>query len=190
MRVSKQQMAVNRERIVEAASRAFRAQGFDGVSVAEVMQAAGFTHGGFYSHFASKEDLMAQACDHAMQEKARLWGTEFHFDPARPLRSMAGRYLTLRHRDDPGAGCPLASLATDATRQAPEVRHAFTQGLRDLVAAISSKLPGRTPAAKRRAALAAWSTLVGAMVLARAVDDPQLSDEILRAVAAHLSEPG
>lgn len=189
MRVSKQQMAVNRERILEAASRAFRARGFDGVSVAEVMQEAGFTHGGFYSHFASKEDLMAQGCRHAMQEKARFWGTEFRFDPAHPLRSVVARYLAPWHRDDPGAGCPLASLATDATRQAPEVRHAFTQGLRDLVAAISAKLPGRTQAAKRRAALAAWSTLVGAMVLARAVDDPQLSDEILRAVSAHLSEP-
>ena len=188
MKVSREQAAQNRERILAVAAQRFRERGFDGIGVADLMKQAGFTHGGFYGHFASKEELMAQACAHAFAEKVALWYDERELDVERPLASVATYFLTAEHRDDPGTGCPTATLAIDVSRQAPSIRRAFTDGLRQLVEFLTAKLPGRSKVAKRRKALAAWSTLVGAMMLARAVDDPDLSDEILNAVAAFISD--
>jgi TetR/AcrR family transcriptional regulator, transcriptional repressor for nem operon len=187
VKVSREQAAKHRERILEVATKRFRERGFDGIGVADLMQQAGFTHGGFYGHFSSKEELMAQACTRAFAEKATLWQEERELDVDRPLASVAKYYLTAEHRDDPGSGCPMATLAIDVSRQAPPVRRAFTEGLRQLVEFLTAKLPGSSQAAKRRRALAAWATLVGALMLARAVDDPELSDEILHAVSASLS---
>jgi TetR/AcrR family transcriptional repressor of nem operon len=103
------------------------------------------------------------------------------------LASVATYYLSAGHRDDPGSGCPTATLAIDVSRQAPPIRRAFAEGLRHLVEFLTGKLPGRSQVAKRRQALFAWSTLVGTMILARAVDDPEFSDEILSAVSESLS---
>jgi TetR/AcrR family transcriptional repressor of nem operon len=187
VKVSREQAAKHRERILDVAIKRFRERGFDGIGVADLMQQAGFTHGGFYGHFSSKEELMAQACTRAFAEKAALWQEERELDVDRPLASVAKYYLTAEHRDDPGSGCPMATLAIDVSRQAPPVRRAFTEGLRQLVELLTAKLPGSSQAAKRRRALAAWATLVGALMLARAVDDPELSDEMLHAVSASLS---
>ena len=187
MKVSREQAAKHRERILDVAAKMFRERGFDGIGVADLMQQAGFTHGGFYGHFASKEALMAQACARAFAEKVALWHEERELDVDRPLASAATYYLTAAHRDDPGTGCPMATLASDVARQAPSIRRAFTEGLRQLVELLTAKLPGSSQAGKRRSALAAWATLVGALMLARAVDDPELSDEILHAVSASLS---
>jgi TetR/AcrR family transcriptional regulator, transcriptional repressor for nem operon len=187
MKVSREQAVKHRARILDVATKRFRERGFDGISVADLMQQAGFTHGGFYGHFSSKEELMAQACTRAFAEKAALWQEERELDVDRPLASLATYYLTAAHRDDPGSGCPMAALAIDVSRQAPPVRRAFTEGLRQLVELLTAKLPGRSQAAKRRSALAAWATLVGALILARAVDDPDLSDEMLHAVSASLN---
>ena len=112
---------------------------------------------------------MAQACTRAFAEKAALWQEERELDVDRPLASVAKYYLTAEHRDDPGSGCPMATLAIDVSRQAPPVRRAFTEGLRQLVAFPTAKLPGSSQAAKRRRALAAWATLVGALMLAKAI---------------------
>jgi TetR/AcrR family transcriptional repressor of nem operon len=187
VKVSREQAAKHRERILDVAAKMFRERGFDGIGVADLMQQAGFTHGGFYGHFASKEALMAQACARAFAEKVALWHEERELDVDRPLASAATYYLTAAHRDDPGTGCPMATLASDVARQAPSIRRAFTEGLRQLVELLTAKLPGSSQAGKRRSALAAWATLVGALMLARAVDDPELSDEILHAVSASLS---
>jgi TetR/AcrR family transcriptional repressor of nem operon len=187
VKISREQAAKNRERILEVAAHVFRERGFDGIGVADLMKRAGFTHGGFYGHFASKEALMAQACAHAFAEKISVWSEERELDVDRPLASVAKYYLTTKHRDDPGTGCPTATLAIDVSRQAASVRHAFTEGLRQLVEFLTAKLPGRSQAAKRSKALSAWSALVGAMILARAVDDPELSDEILHAVSESIS---
>jgi TetR/AcrR family transcriptional regulator, transcriptional repressor for nem operon len=187
MKVSREQAVKHRARILDVATKRFCEHGFDGIGVADLMQQAGFTHGGFYGHFSSKEELMAQACTRAFAEKAALWQEERELDVDRPLASLATYYLTAAHRDDPGSGCPMAALAIDVSRQAPPVRRAFTEGLRQLVELLTAKLPGRSQAAKRRSALAAWATLVGALILARAVDDPDLSDEMLHAVSASLS---
>jgi TetR/AcrR family transcriptional regulator, transcriptional repressor for nem operon len=189
MRVSREQVAKNRERVLDVAARLFRERGFDGVGVSDLMKAAGLTHGGFYGHFASKEDLMAQACARALAGSLDRWSRLADDAPEGPLRALAASYLCAAHRDYPGEGCLLAALGTDASRQAASVRRTVTDGLRCLVAALAKLIPGRSEAMKRERALATLASLVGAIVLARAVDDAALSDEILKAVSATITGP-
>src|SRR5437870_9078504 len=113
MKVSREQAAQNRERILHAAAQLFRERGFEGVGVADLMKEAGLTHGGFYGHFSSKEDLMAQACARASARSRSLWSKLAERSPQDPLSEIAGVYLTSRHRDNPGEGCLMAALATD-----------------------------------------------------------------------------
>lgn len=189
MRVSREQAAKNRERVLEAASALYREHGFDGVGVAEVMRSAGLTHGGFYGQFASKEDLMAQACAHALEDAARGWREIAGQAPQAPLDAVVDRYLSTGHRDHPGIGCALAALGPEAARQGPPVRRAITQGTRSRIELIASLMPGRPGVAKRRRAVHALSSLVGAMVIARVVDDEALSQEFLETVASSLRGP-
>jgi TetR/AcrR family transcriptional repressor of nem operon len=190
MRVSREQAAKNRERVLDVASRLFRERGFDGVGVAELMRAAGLTHGGFYGQFASKDDLIAQACERSISAGLERWSRLAADAPRGALRAIAANYLSAAHRDGPGAGCLLAALGTEASRQAAPVRRAVTDGVRSLVAALTRFGPGRSEAARRERAIATFASLVGAMVLARAVDDAELSDEILAAVSASIAGPG
>jgi TetR/AcrR family transcriptional repressor of nem operon len=192
MKVSKEQMAENRERILDAAAQLFREKGFDGIGVADLMKSAGLTHGGFYGHFASKDDLMAHATERALQRLQEAWGALARAAQAQgedPRAAIEAAYLSARHRDAPGHGCLLAALGSDAARQGPAVRQAVTDGVRQQIEGLSTLVPGRTKAARRQRALADYASLVGAMVLARAVDDPELSDEILQATAAALGVP-
>ena len=184
MRVSKEQAAESRERILDAASKLFREHGLDGIGVADLMKSAGLTHGGFYGHFASKEDLMAQACTRALSRSVERW--EKLSEQDQPLSAIVKNYLSRRHRDDPGGGCALPSLGGDVARQGPPVRRAFTDGVKSLVGILARAVTGRTPAARRKKALAICASLIGGVVLARAVDDRELSDEILDAVSASL----
>ncbi|WP_236002401.1 TetR/AcrR family transcriptional regulator [Paraburkholderia elongata] len=163
-------MAKNRGKILEVAGHLFREKGFEAVSVAEVMNAAGLTHGGFYGHFSSKDDLIAQTLANLMTGDATG-----DFD----LSCYIDEYLSPRHRDNPGAGCPTAALVADTTRQAQAARAALTAGMRAQIDRISKSSPGSDSAQKRRAAIGTWAAMVGAMVLARASDDPVLSDELL-----------
>src|SRR6478752_6852590 len=130
MKVSREEAAANRERIVDVASRLFREKGFDGIGVADVMKEAGLTHGGFYGHFGSKEDLMAEAASLAIRESRERWARRARAAGGDALEALASLYLTPRHRDDPGHGCAAAALATDASRQGFGVRRAVTEGLR------------------------------------------------------------
>jgi TetR/AcrR family transcriptional repressor of nem operon len=170
MRVSREQVAKNRQAILEAAARLFRARGFEAVTVAEVMQAAGLTHGGFYSYFPSKDALIAEALATAVSA-----ATEDEIDLARYARG----YLSRRHRDDIAGGCSTAGLGGEALRQGPEARAAMTAGLKRQIARFSRTAPGEDEAAKRRAAIGSWSAMVGAVILARLCDDAALSDEVL-----------
>lgn len=192
MKVSKEQMADNRERILDTAAQLFREKGFDGIGVADLMKSAGLTHGGFYGHFASKDDLMAQATERALGRLQSAWA-QLARDAAdqgqEPLAAIETAYLSTRHRDAPGQGCLLAALGGDAARQGPAVRQAVTEGVRKQVEGLATLVPGRTKAVKRQRALADYASLVGAMVLARAVDDEDLSNEILRAAAVSLRLP-
>jgi TetR/AcrR family transcriptional regulator, transcriptional repressor for nem operon len=177
MKVTREQAAENRERILDAAAKLFRRHGLDGIGVADLMKDAGLTHGGFYGHFASKEELMAQALARALGRSVQKW-------QERTLPELTQSYLSTRHRDNPGGGCAIATLGNDVSRQGAPVRRAFTDGVRALVDVLAGLLPGRNAVARRRKALATYSAMVGALVLARAVDDPRLSGEILDAVSS------
>lgn len=192
MRVSKEQAALNRQRIIDTASRLFRERGIDGVGVADLMKEAGFTHGGFYNHFPSKEALAAEACGAAFE--GALSGLLEALSQGKgrsgaALSRYVEQYLTPRHRDDASGGCPMAALAVDAGRQAEEVQAAYATGLESVVSVFARQLSELEPedtggeAASRERALRLVSEMVGALVLARAVADaqPELSEEILRA---------
>lgn len=178
MKVSREQMQANRKRILDAAGEKFREKGFDAVSVAEVMKAAGLTHGGFYGHFASKDDLIAQTVSHLTTEslQGRGGGLDAYIDA----------YLSPGHRDDRGGGCPTAALAADAPRQSPDGRAAMSQGVRAQIDRFSRAISATPDEADRQAAIGAWAAMVGAVILSRAVDDEALSDEILTATRASL----
>src|SRR5579884_1543497 len=179
MRVSREQAAENRKRIVEAAGALFRTRGFSGIGVADIMKAADLTHGGFYGHFSSKDDLVAQACREAMVRAVANWERTAAQAQGDPFAALLKRYLTSDHRDDRGHGCIFAALGGDAARSGPMVREVFADGLDQLIEILARCAPGATKAARRRKALAAMSGLVGALLLARAVGRPELSDEIL-----------
>ncbi len=187
MRVSREQAAQNRERIVETASRLFREKGYDGIGVADLMKSAGLTHGGFYGHFASKEDLLAEAFGKAMEHSAETWRKLLSEKPAKPRAALAHMYLTAKHRDNPGKGCALAALGPDVSRVGPEVRQAMSDSFQAQLDALAEALPG-DPAQKRRDAIATYATMIGGLVLARSVADKTQSDEILAAVLASLEQ--
>ncbi|WP_026792320.1 TetR/AcrR family transcriptional regulator [Pleomorphomonas oryzae] len=177
MKVSREQMAEHRARILEAASRLFREKGFEAVTVAEVMKAAGLTHGGFYGHFASKDDLVAQALAHALE--ASLGKTS-------DARAFMDDYLSPEHRDNPGKGCPTAGLAAETRHEGSAAQSAMTAGLRQQIDGLNRALSGKNDADKRRKAIGTWAAMVGAVILARAVDDPALSNELLDETRAWL----
>jgi TetR/AcrR family transcriptional regulator, transcriptional repressor for nem operon len=181
MRVTREQAAANRERIIETAGELFRSKGFSGIGVADIMQAADLTHGGFYGHFASKDDLIAQASRRSMLRTERNWRKAVAEAGGDAFSTLLTRYLSPRHRDDPGHGCAFAALSGDAARCGKPVREAFAEGLEPLIDILSGLVGGRTKAARRRKAIAALSELIGALMLSRAVGDAELSDEILDA---------
>lgn len=189
MRVSKEQAAENRDRILDNAARLFREHGFDGIGVADLMKSAGLTHGGFYGHFKSKEDLMAQAATRALEQSMQSWNSVLAEDGKDMLGRYLDLYLSAAHRDDPGAGCATAALAAGAARQGAPVREVVTAGIRRFIAGLQRVIGGDAGAdAQRERAITTLSAMVGALVLARAVDDPALSDEILHSVSRRLRE--
>lgn len=178
MKVTKAQAQANRAHIVETASALFRERGYDGVSVADLMSAAGFTHGGFYKHFGSKADLMAEAASCGFTNSAeRVAGMD--------LQTFLGYYLSREHRDGSGQGCTMAALCGDAARQPTSVREAFEAGIEARLAAGAEQQDQTDVGANerdraRRIALIAQA--VGAIVLSRSCpDDAALADEILDA---------
>lgn len=170
MKVSREQMAENRRRILDAASSMFRDRGFDAVSVAEVMKAAGLTHGGFYGHFDSKDDLISQTLANALAADG-VEGGDF--------QAYIDSYLTPRHRDNAARGCPTAALAAAIRHQTPAALAAMTEGLRAQIDRISRSIPNKDHDEQRRIAIGSWAAMVGAIILARATNDTGLSDEIL-----------
>ncbi|WP_441234575.1 TetR/AcrR family transcriptional regulator [Bradyrhizobium sp. 930_D9_N1_4] len=176
MRVSKEQAAKNRERILEAASRLLRERGISGMGVDALADAAGMTHGSLYSQFGSKERLVEEAVAHAIVAKGREVPEEF------ALGDYVSEYLSTGHRDQPGSGCPFAALSCEISRQSGGVRDRFTAGVRGMIRLLSSRITSALkPRQREEEALAMAASLVGALVLARAVNDPKLSDDILRA---------
>jgi len=173
-----------RERLVRAAYELFTKKGISQVGVDAIVARSGCAKASLYANFKSKEDLMAQACERALAELVAGWGEVVGRADGDPLTAVVAGYLSASHRDDPGNGCVLAALGTDLARKGPAVRHGVTEGMRRFIALLTRIVPGRSRVARRKRALALYASLVGAMVLARAVDDPALSKEILQAVAA------
>ncbi|WUR15193.1 TetR family transcriptional regulator [[Empedobacter] haloabium] len=176
MKVTKAQAQANRARIVETASTLFRERGYDGVGVADLMAAAGFTHGGFYKHFGSKGDLMAEAAACGIAQTVAL-------SEGADLARFVRVYLSREHRDARATGCTLAALSGDAARQPEAVRATFAAGIENLLAALgAATAPDDAGATERRARyLDVLAHAVGALVMSRACpDDAPLADEILQ----------
>ncbi|MFZ6648808.1 TetR/AcrR family transcriptional regulator [Undibacterium sp. TJN25] len=177
MKVSREQYEANQQRILEAAGRLFREHGYDAVTLAEVMKAAGLTHGGFYGHFKSKGDLIAQALAYRNSKpKAEVGPVAF-----------AENYLSARHRADRAGGCNIAGLGSETTRQPPAARAAMTETIRSRIDGFARNTPGGSDAEKRRIAIASWAAMVGAVIMARVSDDPELSDEIINETRAQIA---
>ena len=190
-RVSRAEAESHREQITEASSRLFRERGIKGVSVADLMGAAGLTHGGFYGHFESKDALAGVAVARAFEQSAERWNKRIAAKPDDAARRavLVDKFLTPQNVKDVGMSCASVSLATDVTRepaQAP-IRSAYLDGLESLVQILSSVEEGPDAAARRSAALADFATLAGALMLARATEGAPLSAEILAAARARLT---
>lgn len=176
------------ERIVEAAARAIRRSGYDGASVNEIMSDAGLTHGGFYAHFASREAMLAEAADRAgadgIANSARVAATA---PPEQALRQLLRAYLSKEHVLNVENGCPVAALGSEMPRQAPAVRHAATRRIKEMIDVVARQSPDWGQPGAHERALAIVATMVGALLLARAVDEPKLSDALRLAALKHLS---
>lgn len=190
MRKSKQEAARTRERIVETAALEFRRNGIAGTGLADLMAAAGLTHGGFYRHFRSKDQLVAEACAAAMEAGAKTSAAALsHHRKRNGVEALAANYLSKTHRDDRSGGCPLAALGSELVRADENTRSVLTEGLLKYADLIASQLEGMRPDDAKRRALAALSTMVGALILARIVTDPKLSAVLLREAEKHVTIP-
>lgn len=178
MRVTREQAEKNRAHVVDVAGAQFRAHGFDGIGVADLMKAAGLTHGGFYNNFPSKDALAVEAVTRVFAETTtRMRERAAASDD--PLRAAVELYLSPQHRDSPAFGCAIAALSQDAARGSTALHQAFEAGIEaylDLITELA--------AVSRTEAMAIYATMVGALSLSRTVLDPTLSDEILASAAA------
>lgn len=186
MKVTKEKAAAHRAAIVKSASNLFRARGIDRVGVAEVMQAAGLTHGGFYGHFASKDALVSEACSAAFAEGVERVSRDTD------LGAYVTRYMALLGRDPTLGGCPIASLGGEITHQDAEVQAQFAAGLASYLDSVTALLRRSTDLSAEEArtqAIGTLAALVGGMVLAKSMEQarPDISAEILAAMPQTLA---
>lgn len=182
--------AQTHDRIVQAASRAIRRQGYGGIGVADLMKEAGLTHGGFYAHFDSKTDLLAEVAETTGAESlARLSRIAARAPDGDGFTAIVDAYLSPKHVASPDTGCPVAALGSELPRQAAPVRRAATQRMKEVVDLLGRQLPGWAEGAGREQALAAYCTLVGALTIARAVDDPEMAEAVCAAARTALLGP-
>ncbi|PFH12415.1 AcrR family transcriptional regulator [Collimonas sp. PA-H2] len=190
-RATQSRKEATHERIVEVAARAIRRSGYAGTGVADIMKEAGLTHGGFYAHFASRETLLAEAADRAGAEAVGLSANiAAAAAPGQSLQELMRAYLSQQHLEDVENGCPVAALGSEMHRQAPEVRHAATRRIKEMIDVVARQLlDWGTPGAHEQAMFMV-SSMVGAMVMARAVDDSRLSEALREAALKHFSGVG
>jgi TetR/AcrR family transcriptional repressor of nem operon len=187
---SKADKAKTHKRIVSIASKKFREEGLAGVGIAELMKAAGLTVGGFYKHFDSRDDLVAEAVSSAFGGWKRRVDAAACGGPPLSLAKLIDDYLNAAHRDDPGTGCAFSALAPEIARSDKHTRALTTEQVRNDIQLVAGLIPGRDAHAARSQAILTFSALVGAMSLARTVSDEALSREILRTVAELLKNLG
>jgi TetR/AcrR family transcriptional regulator, transcriptional repressor for nem operon len=186
MGYSKAQKTRTHKRIVSIASKRFREKGLDGFGIAELMKEAGLTVGGFYKHFGSREDLVAEAVNSAFGGWQRRLDSAKSGGGSVSLAKLIDEYLNETHRDNPGSGCAFSALAPEIARSDKQTRSLTSKQVRSDVQLIATLLPGRDKRVARSRAILIFSALVGAMSLARAVSDEALSREILENVGALL----
>jgi AcrR family transcriptional regulator len=179
------------ERILETAARAIRRGGYGGAGVAEIMKEAGLTHGGFYAHFDSREEMLAEAADRAGADgMAMLARVAALAPPKKALEAMLRTYLSKEHVEAIETGCAAAALGSEMPRQAPKVRRAATRRIKEMIDLVARQLPDWGQPGAHERALVTVSTALGALVLARAVDDPKLSTALREAALNHLIPTG
>ena len=183
MRVSRTQAEENRQAVINAASRLFREHGFDGIGLKDLMKSAGLTQGAFYKQFASKDDLAAQASERAFECGIRRWAAAVEANPKDPLGAVSALFLSMGHRDERGDGCPVVALGADAARQGPDVKASFEAGIRKYLEMLGPWLGESDGEDTTDKAMAVLSTMVGATVLSRAVNDERLAKRFLQAAA-------
>lgn len=183
MRVTRQQAEENRQTVIDVASRLFRQHGFDGIGLKDLMAGAGLTQGAFYKQFESKDDLAAQASRRALERASDRWSAAAESRPEDPLSAVVDFYLSMGHCAEKADGCPVVALGSDAARQGPDVKASFEAGIREYLEMLGGwvgKADDDEPDGK---AMTILSTMVGAMVLSRAVNDEQMSRRFLEAAA-------
>ena len=179
------------ERIVSAAARAIRRSGYGGTGVADIMKEAGLTHGAFYAHFASREAMLAEAADRAGAESVAAVASAAANVPAdKALAAILRAYLSKEHVEHAELGCPVVALGSEMPRQAPEVRRAATRRIKEMIDLVARQAPDWGQPGAHERALATVATMVGALLLARAVDEPALSDSLRKAALKHLIPAG
>ena len=182
---SQEDKAGSHDRIVRAAAARFRESGVDGIGVADLMKNAGLTHGGFYRHFASRDELVAEAVERALQDGGRVVDALAN-DKHASLAALVDRYLSTAHRDHLATSCAVTTLAGDVARSNERARSAYTRQVGTYLDLLIKLIASGKTKSKRVKAIAALSTLVGAVSLARAVNDEKLSREILKSAADEL----
>ena len=188
MRVSRIQAAENRQAVINVASRLFRERGFDGIGLKDLMEGAGLTQGAFYKQFESKEDLAEQASRRALESASQRWSAAIAENPDDPLGAVIAFYLSAGHREEKLDGCPVVALGSDAARQGAGVKAAFEEGIKAYLEVLGPLLPKTDGEDSNRKAMVVLSTMVGAMTLARAVNDPDLAQAFQNAAVEHVRE--
>ena len=183
MRVNRVQAAENRETVINVASRLFREHGFDGIGLKDLMEGAGLTQGAFYKQFESKDDLAAQASRRALESASRRWSAAAEANPQDPLGAVMAFYLSTAHRAERMDGCPVVALGSDAARQSADVKASFEAGIREYLEMLGSWIGEANDAEPSGKAMSILSTMVGAVLLSRVVNDERLSKRFLQAAA-------
>jgi AcrR family transcriptional regulator len=179
---------VTHDRIVDAAARAIRRSGYNGTGVADIMKDAGLTHGGFYAHFPSREAMLAEAADRAAGESvAMMERIAASLPPQQALPAMMQAYLSKEHLEAIETGCATAALGSEMPRQAPEIRRAHTRRIKEMIDLVSRQSPDWGQPSAHERALVSIATMVGTLVLARAVDDSKLSEALREAALKQLT---
>ena len=180
MRYSKEHKQETHDRIVRKASVRLREKGAHGIGVADLMKEAGLTHGGFYAHFDSREALVIEAFNYAMDRATERWRKTAEQTPSeKRFATIVESYLTTIHRDDPGHGCAVPSLGPEIARESAKTRKAFAARLDEMIEMMADQLPELPRKAAREQAIAALSTMAGALVLSRVAGTGEFSEEIL-----------
>ncbi len=188
MRKSKVEAAETRQQIISVAAEEFRLKGINATGVAPLMAKAGLTHGGFYKHFASKEQLVAEACTVALNGLIEKFESVSIPGGTQGFSSIVESYLSARHKENLGAGCPLAGMGSELVRAADDTRRNASEGFGELVGILAKNINPQSPEEARSQAVFAMAAMVGAVTVSRIIADPQASLSVLQDVRQHLIE--